>query len=195
MVSLLNNSVTSPKQYHRCWLVLKKEGSFDTIKSFCVYKYKVQGLNLFNLSLNQFSPPVKYRQCCHSQAHGCRRTVRATLGLWPGGTPRRGDIWRRVCKQMLRDSQSHPPLQRKVTQRPGHLLYLTGNSTTHVTIGQAHANFVEQPAPGGQGASGLNRLSSEWKRDKQKKSEPMQPEACLLSEPLSHLTAMPHDSD
>lgn len=113
MVSLLNNSVTSPKQYHRCWLVLKKEGSFDTIKSFCVYKYKVQGLNLFNLSLNQFSPPVKYRQCCHSEAHGCRGPVHATLGLWTGGTPRRGDIWRRVCKQMLRDSQSHPTFAEK----------------------------------------------------------------------------------
>lgn len=58
----------------------KKEGSFDTIKSFCVYKYKVQGLNLFNLSLNQFSPPVKYRQCYHSEAHGCQGPVHATQG-------------------------------------------------------------------------------------------------------------------
>lgn len=86
-------------------------------------------------------------------------------------------------------------MQRKATHRPAHLLYLTRNSTTHVTKGQAHANSVEQPTPGGQETSCLNRLPSEWRRDKQKKSEPMQPERCLLSEPLSHLTAMPRDSD
>lgn len=101
MDSLLNNSVTSPKQYHRCWFVLKKGGSFATRKSFCVYIYKVQGLNLFNLSLNQFSPPVKYRQCCQD-ARG------------PGASPcySRGSGWRNTAERRQLKKALHADAER-----------------------------------------------------------------------------------
>lgn len=35
--------------------MLKKGGSFNTRKSFCLYMYKAEGFNLFNLSLKHFS--------------------------------------------------------------------------------------------------------------------------------------------
>lgn len=127
MVTFLSNSITSPKEHHWYWLMLKRGGSFNTTKSFCLYMYKAAGPNLFNLSLNHFFQPVTYRQCCHSG----REAQVLGAGQWssPGsGLERhsRSDSWRGPTSRCRETLSLTPPLQRKATHRPGHLLNLKG---------------------------------------------------------------------
>lgn len=138
MVTFLNNSVTLPKEHHWYWLMLKKGGSFNTIKSFYCTCTKLEAL----IYLTFHSTIVSNRQ------------IQAVLSKWDTQVPGAGQCYspgsslEKHSKEVTAEDGSAnrgwetlsitPSLQRKATHRFGHFCILQG--TQLLTKWQEHKN-------------------------------------------------------